>query len=289
MHHLMKISDRFWYYTPVGETDRPILGMVVGTERTLMIDAGNSPAHAREFLKALAGQNVAEPDMVVLTHAHWDHIFGLSALEGVLSVSSAHTREKIAGQIGLSWSDEALEERARSWTVTQHSIDAIRKEFGQEREIALVETRMTFTDRLEVDLGGVTCVLQHVGGDHAADSSVVYIPEEKLLFLADCLCPDIHAPQRNYTPRGTVELLDRLDAFDAEVYIWSHGGLTSKEEYRQEAALLRAIAGCTEQFGGDRSRIAAAYAQELSRELNEYEQETIDYFVSGYGLGNKPI
>ena len=34
--------------TPVSETDRPILGMVV-EKKTLMIDAGNSEEHAQLF------------------------------------------------------------------------------------------------------------------------------------------------------------------------------------------------------------------------------------------------
>ena len=36
---------------------------------------------------------------------------------------------------------------------------------------------------MELDLGEVTCVLKHVGGDHAHDSVVMYIKEEKILFL----------------------------------------------------------------------------------------------------------
>ena len=29
----LKIGNSFWYMTPVSETDRPILGMVVGQEK----------------------------------------------------------------------------------------------------------------------------------------------------------------------------------------------------------------------------------------------------------------
>lgn len=47
MQTLEKINNRCWYQTPVSETDRPILGVVVGDNRLLMIDAVNSEAHAR--------------------------------------------------------------------------------------------------------------------------------------------------------------------------------------------------------------------------------------------------
>lgn len=39
MHSIKKIGQSFWYITPVSLTDRPILGMVVGNNKTLMIDA----------------------------------------------------------------------------------------------------------------------------------------------------------------------------------------------------------------------------------------------------------
>ncbi len=49
----------FSYITPVSLTDRPILGMVVGNNKTLMIDAGNSEDHAKYFIKeTLKQENV---------------------------------------------------------------------------------------------------------------------------------------------------------------------------------------------------------------------------------------
>lgn len=47
MHTIKKIGQTFSYITPVSLTDRPILGMVEGTNKTLMIDAGNSEDHAK--------------------------------------------------------------------------------------------------------------------------------------------------------------------------------------------------------------------------------------------------
>ena len=70
MQSIERIGERFWYMTPVSETDRPILGMVVGNEKILMIDAGNSEEHAKLFLQMLSEKQVAKPDFVVLTHWH---------------------------------------------------------------------------------------------------------------------------------------------------------------------------------------------------------------------------
>lgn len=94
MQQIKKIGNSFWYMTPVSETDRPILGMVVGKEKTLMIDAGNSEEHAQLFLEMLKEQNVSSPDFVALTHWHWDHIFGLPVLQEALSIAHSETKKR---------------------------------------------------------------------------------------------------------------------------------------------------------------------------------------------------
>lgn len=78
MQQIKKIGNSFWYMTPVSETDRPILGMVVGKEKTLMIDAGNSEEHAQLFLEMLKEQNVSSPDFVALTHWHLGSYFWIT-------------------------------------------------------------------------------------------------------------------------------------------------------------------------------------------------------------------
>ena len=54
--------------------------------------------------------------MVVLTHWHWDHIFGLPALPDTVSIASAKTRKEMEKLLPFSWSDEAIDERVREGT-----------------------------------------------------------------------------------------------------------------------------------------------------------------------------
>lgn len=258
MQSIKKIGERFWYMTPVSETDRPILGMVVGKHKNLMIDAGNSEAHADYFLKELYKKQVSKPNMVVLTHWHWDHIFGLSALNGAVSIASRQTKGEIEKLLPLSWSDDAIDERVKKGTEIEFCASAIKKEFPEHRNIVITLPVVAFEGTMEVDLGDVTCILQHVGGNHAQDSVVAYIKEEKILFLGDSIYPDIFSPKRNYTVQGTLELLDKLETFDAETYILSHWKPLSKEEFDQEVRMLRTIARYTDNFEGVKQRILEA-------------------------------
>ena len=281
---MKQIGDRFYYQTPVSETDRPILGMVIGDKKSLMIDSGNSEAHARYFLDELSKRGVKRPNIVALTHWHWDHIFGLSALDDMVSISSLKTKEEMAKLVSLSWSDEALDNRVKEGTEIEFCATAIKKEFVDHRNITITLPDLTFKDKLEIDLGGVTCILQHVGGDHAADSVVVYIKEDKILFLGDCFYPDIFSSKTNYTVTTTNRLLDDLETFDAKWVILSHGEAIPIEEFREEVKLLRTVSSIAEACSGNLQEMKHSFKDIVGRELNEEEREVIQEFANGYSM-----
>ncbi|OLP67057.1 hypothetical protein BACPU_04160 [Bacillus pumilus] len=281
MHTINKIGKNFWYITPISVTDRPILGMVVGNNKTLMIDAGNSVDHANYFMKGTLKED-SSPDVVVLTHWHWDHIFGLPALPHTLSIASSKTKREMEKLIPYSWSDEAIDERVKEGTEIEFCAKAIKEEYKDHRDITIALPDVTFENRVEIDLGGVTCIVQYVGGDHAADSAIVYIKEEKILFLGDCIYPNMYAKKENYTVQETLRLLEELESFDAETYIPSHQKPITKEEFHQEATKLRMIATYTERYRGDQQVILKEYEKYVKRELREDEIETIGQFVNGF-------
>ncbi|MEI4828141.1 MBL fold metallo-hydrolase [Bacillus sp. FJAT-53711] len=287
MQQIKKIGHSFWYMTPVSETDRPILGMVVGKEKTLMIDAGNSEAHAHLFLEMLNERNISNPDFVALTHWHWDHIFGLPVLKNALSIAHSETKKEMNTLVSYEWTDEALDTRVKEGTEIEFCANCIKKEFSEQpRNIQIVLPSLTFQKQLELDLGDVTCVLKHVGGDHSHDSVVIYIKEEKILFLGDCIYADIFSSKWNYTTKRTFELIQELEKFDAETYILSHGKAIDRNEFLQEIRLLKTVGTYTEIYKGDAGKIKTVYKQKLDRELNEDELETIEYFVNGYEIVN---
>ena len=107
---LSQISPHVYWFSPDSRTDRPSLAAVAGARHTLMLDAGNSPAHAAEFLAALDAAGVRRPDSVVLTHWHWVHVFGADYL-GLPVFAHRETARNIAVQAAYNWSDAALDER----------------------------------------------------------------------------------------------------------------------------------------------------------------------------------
>ena len=220
MQKLTKISDSLYYLPPVQETDRPILGAVIGEEKTIVIDAGNSSQHAKLFLQQL-GEIGVKPDLLVLTHGHWDHVFGMREM-GIPSISYIETYGNIKEMQSLSWEDEDLDQRVREGTEIQFCVDAIQKEFGNKRDIKVQLPTTTFEERMTIELGGMTCEIEHVGGDHSSDSCIIFIPEEKALFVGDCLYANMYAEKWNYTVEKTLKLIQQLETYDADIFFLSH-------------------------------------------------------------------
>ncbi len=109
MRTLTKITERV-YWMPPGPPDRPSLCAVVGDRRTVMLDAGSSPAHTRTFLDALFAASGARPAAVLYSHSHWDHVLGGAELGGMV-IAHALTAERLTELAARDWSDEGLDRR----------------------------------------------------------------------------------------------------------------------------------------------------------------------------------
>ncbi|WP_046227838.1 MBL fold metallo-hydrolase [Paenibacillus dauci] len=286
MQIMQNLSSHINYLTPYQETDRPILAAVTGTRSTLLIDAGNSASHIQLFIDQLVKLDIS-PRWLVLTHWHWDHVFGMNQANTTI-IAQTLTTQHIKEMQKLSWSDEDLDRRVEEGTEIAFCADAIKKEFGEERDILLPTPDITFDRKLELDLGRVHCIIEHVGGDHSADSSIIYIREDKVLFLGDALYPNIHVTPNCYTPATTLKLIQSLRKYDADTIVLSHHAeIWDAERFNQELILLERTALLVQNADHDRNQVAERLQVQYGRELSEYEQETIDLFISGRAMEAK--
>lgn len=281
MSHLFEqLSTSVYWLSPESATDRPLLGVVTGSAGSLIVDAGNSCEHARLLLKHMDGAGLRPPRYLVLTHWHWDHWFGAAALDAP-AFAHAETRRLIAAQAALDWSDAALDARVAQGTEIAFCRDMIVTEHPDRSQLVLRTPDIAFTGALELDLGGVTCRLIHVGGDHAADSIVVHVPEARTVFLSDCRYDAIYAPRRHYTVTNVLPLYDRLLALDAEIYLGGHEAEPiSRAALEAEAHLIRGVAAIVERTGGDREAGLAAL-QAMGAPPDAEAIEILDSLLAG--------
>ena len=181
---LYRFSDRVWYTQAEEATDRPVLGYLRGDRMALMIDAGNSARHAEQFLALLEGQGLPAPDLVALTHSHWDHCYGLCGI-GAPAIACSATRRDLERDAGLVWSDDAMRGYLADGTVQAFCEEHMRVEYPDLGEIRVALPQLIFERELTLDLGGRTAVLRRLTNPHTEDGVVVYLPQERVVFVGD--------------------------------------------------------------------------------------------------------
>ena len=278
---LNALTPHVFWLPPDPRTDRPVLGVVAGARATLVVDAGNSPAHAALLLAGLAERGLRPPDFLALTHWHWDHVFGTGAFAAP-AFASRETQRVVRVMAGLDWSDAALDARVAAGTEIPFCRDMIKAELPDRAGLVIRPPAIAFETAVELDLGGVTCRIMHVGGDHAPDASVVQVVEDGVCFVADCLGDDLYHGPRRLTMGEFFPLLDRLLALPVEIFLEGHN-----PEPRPRAALAadaevyRAIGRLAYDSPPDREALLARLPSVLGRPPAEDHVDMLDAYLAG--------
>jgi glyoxylase-like metal-dependent hydrolase (beta-lactamase superfamily II) len=281
LHQLYQISPHVHWLSPDSTTDRPVLGAISGERGTLLVDAGNSPAHAQTMLDALAARGVSEPIFLALTHWHWDHVFGAATVD-LPTFAHHETARIVRAMADLDWSDAALDRRVADGIEIAFCRDMMKLELPDRSDLIIRPPEISFRTEVEIDLGGVTCQIIHVGGDHAHDASVVYIPQDKVLFLGDCVADDLYHGPRRCTTAALFPLLDRILAFDADFYLSGHSpDAQTRAQLAEEADLLKTIGRTVEETGPDRAAMLAKLPTVLGVPLDDDHIDIADAFIAG--------
>ena len=216
---LMKITERVWFSACEEERDRPCLGYVKGEKMSLVVDAGHSAAHVKEYYAALKKENLPLPDFTVITHWHWDHAFGMHSVHG-LTVANRLTNQHL-----MNFAKKVNKEGLDSF----FSLDpSIRKEYAGGQSVVIVPADIVFQEDLEFDLGGVSARLLTSVSPHTDDTTMVLIPEDRILFVGDCISGEF--PTWEKDPVKTRKLISTLNALEADICIGGHWPVFRKKE-----------------------------------------------------------
>jgi glyoxylase-like metal-dependent hydrolase (beta-lactamase superfamily II) len=270
---LERASEHVWWFTPDGRTDRPALAAVAGATSTALLEVGASVAHTTSFLAALEPLGLPPVRAAVLTHWHWDHSFGGAALD-VPIIAHRQTAAELAHQASLDWSDAALDARVEAGEEIAFCRDMIRIEIPDRSDLDIVLPQIVFDDHLELDLGGVHVSIDHVGGDHAADSCAFHVVEDELIVLGDCLYQRLYAPEPFLTAASVRALAARVGAYGARVAIEGHD-----DSLLDATALARRLGGLADAA----DRVERLGPDALAGARDEDDRETLEFLLTGRG------
>lgn len=212
-----KLTEHIYRYPCDGYTDRPNIGLIVGSRYTVLYDAGNSAAHVAEIRAALSRQGLPDPDFVALSHWHWDHTFG-AAFWNAPVLAGRETDAQLRKMTAWAWDDASMQQRVEDGEEILFCTEMIKREYPNRRDIRVVGADFAFDGTVTLDLGGVSCRLIHAKGPHSSDAVICYVPEDRFVFLGDSNCKDLYGQPWHFDIRHEERFQEETDAlpYDAE-------------------------------------------------------------------------
>ncbi len=136
--------------------------------RSCLIDSGTGK-EARGLIRTLDANNAFPPDVIVLTHSHWDHTQGTPTL-----CREAHKR---GNSIQVLASEKAIRNlEDQSWNNV----------FDEKQTFENIDGAKPLKDGQVIDLDGIQLQVMDISG-HCEDDIALYDAAKKTIFLGDAL------------------------------------------------------------------------------------------------------
>ena len=216
---LARLTERIWYLPSEAERDRPCLCYVRGDRWSLAVDAGHSAAHTTDFYQGLEQEGLPLPSLTVLTHWHWDHTFGMHAVNG-LTLANQLTNEYLVA------AKTRIEQEGTVWFFALD--ESIGIEYADNQPVIVTLADLTFEGKMEIDTGNCPIRVFQAPSPHTDDSTLIEVPGEKVLFVGDAIGGEF--PFWEKDPNLCRKLADCIDALDVQTCVGSHWEPLTKRE-----------------------------------------------------------
>ena len=282
------LTPHVYWLPPKRETCRPALGAVSGQQSLLMVDAGNSPTHASAFLEGLHRCILPVPSYLFLTHWRWDHVFGSPIVEALL-VASNHTSEHLRETARLDWRDKSLDQRVEDGLETDFYRNCLKTEMSnvERGRIKLHLPDISFSQSMDIVLENVTCRLIALGDEKTSDASLLYVPEDEVVFLGECLGGMASSAPHIDTPDRFIAMLDKILELPAQIYIGSQRSKPlSRADLEKEIVLIKKIGKAALDSQGNRPAAISQLKKDLGASLPQSAEAHLDAFLTAMRRAN---
>jgi cyclase len=186
----------------------------------IVIDTTSCAADMRELLDA-AGVSPAGVRLVINTHMHSDHTWGNQLFDSPI-LAHELCRANMAANLEGPWDLEAI--RASIAERGQSDPQWAEEMRHKVRGLWITLPTEAFEDRSEPEIGGVHVHAIHFGG-HTSGSSVVWLPQARVLFAGDLIFEGRYPFIGDADVPEWIAVLKRLPQFGAETVVPGHGRL----------------------------------------------------------------
>jgi glyoxylase-like metal-dependent hydrolase (beta-lactamase superfamily II) len=207
-----KVKDNiYWVQGGVGSND----GVIVGANGVIVVDTKTTVDSEKGVIAEIGKITPKAVNTAIITHSDGDHVNGLAAFPaGLTIIAQENCKKEMEASAGGR--NPAPQDRLPTKTYTK-------------------------TDKLTID--GVHIRLYHWAPGHTSGDTVVYLPDEKVVFGGDLLVtnrPDtlIHM-EKNGSAAGWIENAKGMVGLDADTYLTGHGEMMTKADVQKKLDLIQ--------------------------------------------------
>ncbi|WP_404457919.1 MBL fold metallo-hydrolase [Oceanobacillus kapialis] len=195
----------------------------------MLVIAGNSSQHAKDFLLEIEKLEVPPVKYMVITHGHWDHFLGMNEFDATVIVNSL-TNGIIEKWKGYSFDDQSLQKYVSTNQMSDMCMKTIQNEIPNRENFKLRSPDLIFENMLTIDLGNKICKLERINSTHTDDSTIVSIPDEKVVFLGDCAYGTTTNSLFHYKQSLLLPMINDISKYNAEKFILGHESICDLNE-----------------------------------------------------------
>lgn len=202
-------------------------GFVVTDDGVVVFDVLGTPALGQAMIDAIAEVTDQPIKLVIISHYHADHFYGMQAFKALGVDSWAHPD----GQIYLN-SELAQERLAQRREDLAPWVD-------ENTELIPADKWLEFPEEgiIEFEQGGLKFVLYDVGGAHAPEDIMMYVPADDVLFAGDLFFTGRIPFVGDADSKAWLVALDRMLETGAKRVVPGHGPDSLEPE--KDVALTR--------------------------------------------------
>jgi glyoxylase-like metal-dependent hydrolase (beta-lactamase superfamily II) len=213
---------------------------------SLIYDTFLTPQAAKDLLAAAHEITGRDPEIIINSHYHNDHIWGNQVFSPAAKViSTTQTRHLIQteGKVELEWalgnSAKRLEEFSKQYAEAKSDQD--RKESllwmgyykGMVEDLTDITVRLpdiTFDKRMTIHGQSRTLDLIPFKEAHTGNDAILYLREDHIVFMADLLFVGCHPYLAECDAFKLLEALKEIENMDASIFVPGHGTIGSKND-----------------------------------------------------------
>jgi glyoxylase-like metal-dependent hydrolase (beta-lactamase superfamily II) len=211
----------------------------------MLVDTSVTPAAARELVAGIRTLTDKPIRYVFNSHYHFDHAHGNQIFgDGVEIIGHEFVRERLLGNVLMQRTNRSFAD------AVPNQINGVRDELAvatdaaeraelQERirvleahqealgEVEPTPPNITYRDQMVIHKGGREVQLHFLGRGHTGGDTIVFLPEERIVFTGDFLVGRPGGGILSYMGDAYVDewpdSLERLESLDFDVIVPGHG------------------------------------------------------------------